>query len=119
MGVDIPTKEQTSMSAVTTTTTGTAVDIDKRKSASLEVLAAGGTVSGVISLEGSNGKTNYGALTPKDGDVSGCAIANRLATITAAGTYIIEYRDLCVKSVRAKLTHTNGTFTVILRVQQQ
>lgn len=118
MGVDIPTIDQATMTTVTATTTGDAVDIDKRTSASIEVLAAG-TVDGVISLEGSNSKTNYGPLTPKDGDSAGCAIANRLATLSAAGTYIIEYTDLCVRSVRVKLTRTTGTFTVRLRVQQQ
>jgi len=110
-----PTIEQATMTAATGTTTGAAVNADKRTSASIEVLAAD-TVSGVVSLQGSCGGTNYGPLTPKDGDATGIAIANRLASLSATGTYIIEYENICVKKLRVLLTRSNGTFTIILRV---
>jgi hypothetical protein len=73
------------------------------------------TAGGVIQLEGSQDGSSWGLLTPDDGDAAGLAIANRQGTISANGTYLLEYHNVKVEYVRANLSaRTDGTYTAIL-----
>jgi hypothetical protein len=73
---------------------------------------------GAIVLEGTVDGLTWARLTPKDGDASGIAITNRVATISSTGTYIVEYENVCAAQVRPNITAwTDGAWTVKVRTQ--
>jgi hypothetical protein len=117
MGVPRQAGLVTSLSAVTATGAGSTAGADGRGKISLQVVAASVSTGGAIVLEGTLDDSSWCRLTPKDGDMTGLAIANRVGTISASGTYILEYENVNALKVRANLvTRTDGTYTAKIRV---
>jgi len=109
---------KTCLSAVGATGAGTAVPSDGRSRISMQVDVATVTTGGAIVLEGTLDGETWARLTPKDGDATGLVIANRIGTISATGTYIMEYENVCVAQVRPNITAwTDGAWTVQVRTQ--
>ncbi|MHC4501809.1 MAG: hypothetical protein ACYTFI_00770 [Planctomycetota bacterium] len=118
MGVPRQPGVVTSLSAAVAAAAGTAINADGRGSASMQIDASAVSTGGTVVLEGSLDGTTWARLTPKDGDAAGLAIANRIGTISATGTYIMEYENICALKLRANLlTRTDGTYTVQIRVK--
>jgi hypothetical protein len=105
---------ETTHSAVVAAGTGTALGAQGMSKATVQIVAtnisAGG---GVFALEGSDEGPSYGVLTSKTTASAGLAVTNRLFTVSANGTYILEYVDLSLFSVRVNFsTRTDGTYTI-------
>lgn len=113
-----PAGKVTSLSAVTGTGAGSTLNASGRRSMSMQIAATSVSSGCTIVLEGTLDDSKWSRLTPKDGDASGLAIANRVGTISATGDYIMEYENVCALKVRANiLTRSDGTYTAKVRVQ--
>ena len=104
---------ETTHAAVTASGTGTALTAQGMKNISVQIVATSVSSGGVFALEGSLDGTSFGVLTPKTTAAANLAVSNRLFTVSANGTYILEYENVSVKDVHVNLsTRTDGTYTV-------
>ena len=98
-------REKTLLNAVVANTTGTEINVSLYGALTFQVIATGGTVGGVVTVECSLNGTNW--------------VTYKTWTLASAGTEIYGMDGQPMKYVRASVSSfTNGAFSVLMLARE-